>query len=74
MFACASASDLTTCCMASPRSDTIQIWSGNVTFPYGVSSGDPYNNSVILQTIAEPYDLEGIYGDPTQCGVDPDEH
>lgn len=48
------------------------VWAGNVSFPcinsvrlghaevhsYGVASGDPYSDSVILQTIAQPYDLE----------------
>lgn len=40
-------------------SDTYQ---GNLTFPYGVASGDPYSNSVILWTMPRKLDLSGLYG------------
>jgi alkaline phosphatase D len=37
-------------------------YAGNVTFPYGVASGDPYANSVILWTMPRKLDLGGLYG------------
>ncbi|KAM0755248.1 hypothetical protein T439DRAFT_322289 [Meredithblackwellia eburnea MCA 4105] len=37
-------------------------YTGNVTFPYGVASGDPYDTSVILWTMPRKLDLEGLYG------------
>lgn len=37
-------------------------YSGNLTFPYGVASGDPYFDSVILWTMPRKLDLEGLYG------------
>lgn len=39
--------------------DTYQ---GNVTFPYGVASGDPYSTSVILWAMPRKLDLGGLYG------------
>lgn len=40
-------------------SDTYQ---GNLTFPYGVASGDPYSDSVILWTMPRKFDSGGLYG------------
>ncbi|KAI5479609.1 hypothetical protein MNV49_003346 [Pseudohyphozyma bogoriensis] len=37
-------------------------YTGNVTFPYGVASGDPYDDSVILWTMPRKLDLGGLYG------------
>lgn len=44
------------------KRDNGPVYTGNLTFPYGVASGDPYNTSVILWTAAQKYDEEGLYG------------
>ncbi|KAK4699952.1 alkaline phosphatase D, partial [Phenoliferia sp. Uapishka_3] len=54
--------------------DTYQ---GNLSFPYGVASGDPYSDSVILWTMPRKVDLEGLYGGnawPAVCVLCPRSH
>ena len=41
------------------------VYTGNLTFPYGVASGDPYNNSAIIWTLAQKFDVNGLYGGNT---------
>lgn len=37
-------------------------YTGNLSFPFGVASGDPYSNSAVLWTMARKVDLQGLYG------------
>ena len=44
------------------KRDASPLYTGNLTFPYGVASGDPYNNSAIIWTLAQKYDAFGQFG------------
>ncbi|SCV70899.1 BQ2448_3661 [Microbotryum intermedium] len=37
-------------------------FSGNLSFPFGVASGDPYSDSTVLWTMPRKFDPEGLYG------------
>ncbi|SGY79527.1 BQ5605_C008g05155 [Microbotryum silenes-dioicae] len=37
-------------------------FSGNLSFPFGVASGDPYSDSAVLWTMPRKVDPEGLYG------------
>lgn len=39
-----------------------EFYTGNLTFPYNVAAGDPYSDSIILWTMPQKYDEEGLYG------------
>lgn len=47
---------------ANGTNPTNDVYRGELSFPYGVASGDPLNTSIVLWTLPVKVDDEGLYG------------